>query len=88
MTRRVESEIEALRALAGGGDEAPGCVPQLFEVVQASKALMLVMELVPGGALSHHIQQAASISQIEALEFVERLANGTAYCHKVGVAHR
>ena len=34
----MESEIEALRALAGGGEEAPGCVPQLFEVVQASKA--------------------------------------------------
>ena len=59
-----------------------------LKVVQASKALMLVMEFVPGGSLSQHVQQAASISQIAALEFVERLASGTAYCHKVGVAHR
>lgn len=52
------------------------------------RLLFTVMEYVPSGDVSHHIQQRGTLSEDEARKLFNGLLRGLEHCHDRGVAHR
>jgi serine/threonine protein kinase len=63
-------------------------VVSLREVLQSSKNIYIVLELVMGGELFDKIVQAKKFDEQTARRYFQQLISGMAYCHKNGVCHR
>lgn len=63
-------------------------VVELREVLQSSKHIYIVLELVTGGELFDRIVEAERFNEDVARKFFQQLINGIQYCHAQGIAHR
>jgi len=60
----------------------------LKEVLQTSKRIYIVLELVTGGELFDRIVRAKRFDEDTARKFFQHLIMGIVYCHEKGIAHR
>lgn len=63
-------------------------VVKLREVLQSSKHIYIVLELVTGGELFDRIVQAKRFDENTARRYFQQLITGMEYCHSQGIAHR
>jgi len=63
-------------------------VVQLKEVLQSSKNIYIILELVTGGELFDKIVKAKKFDESVARRYFQQLISGMFYCHKNGVYHR
>jgi serine/threonine protein kinase len=63
-------------------------VVQLREVLQSSKNIYIVLELVTGGELFDKIILAKKFDEDRARKYFQQIILGMIYCHSNGVAHR
>lgn len=63
-------------------------VVNLIEVLQTTKHIYIVLELVTGGELFDKIVQAKRFNEDQARRYFQMLINGIEYCHAQGIAHR
>eukprot|EP01027_Heterolobosea_sp_BB2_P009656 GEZU01014225.1.p1 GENE.GEZU01014225.1~~GEZU01014225.1.p1 ORF type:complete len:246 (-),score=52.10 GEZU01014225.1:74-811(-) len=63
-------------------------VVDLKEVLQTSKHIYIVLELITGGELFDRIVSAKRFSEDQARRYFQQLITGIEYCHKQGIAHR
>jgi serine/threonine protein kinase len=60
----------------------------LREVLQSSKHIYIVLELITGGELFDRIVSLKKFDEPTARKFFQQLINGVEYCHAHGIAHR
>lgn len=63
-------------------------IVELKEVLQSSKHIYIVLELVTGGELFDRIVQAKRFSEKTARRYFQQLISGVYYSHSQGIAHR
>ncbi|KAL9650469.1 hypothetical protein ABK040_004692 [Willaertia magna] len=63
-------------------------VVQLREVLQSSKRIYIVLELITGGELFDRIVEAKRFDENTARKYFQQLISGIEYCHSQGIAHR
>jgi serine/threonine protein kinase len=63
-------------------------VVHLREVLQSSKHIYIILELITGGELFDRIVQAKRFPEDTARKFFQQLIGGIHYCHTQGIAHR
>lgn len=61
---------------------------QLYEIIETSKQLFLIMEYANGGELFDYIVKRKRLQEQEACKFFQQLISGVEYIHKVRVCHR
>eukprot|EP00931_Biecheleriopsis_adriatica_P055271 TRINITY_DN32627_c0_g1_i1.p1 TRINITY_DN32627_c0_g1~~TRINITY_DN32627_c0_g1_i1.p1 ORF type:complete len:1149 (+),score=190.69 TRINITY_DN32627_c0_g1_i1:144-3449(+) len=61
---------------------------QLFEVVESSTQLVLVMEFAAGGDLLKFVRQRRRLAELDAKELYKQLMDGLAHIHMMKVVHR
>ena len=81
-TERVTREIKILKLV-----QHPNIV-QLFEIIENSKELYLIMELAEGGELFDYIVARSRLKESEACRFFHQILLGVEYLQKVNVVHR
>jgi 5'-AMP-activated protein kinase, catalytic alpha subunit len=80
--QRVAREIKVLKRL-----RHPNIV-QLFEQIEAPKAILLVMELVDSGELFQYIVKNTRLNEPQAVAFLHDIVDGLSFLHSKEVAHR
>ncbi|PXF49810.1 CBL-interacting protein kinase 31 [Gracilariopsis chorda] len=80
--RQVRNEIDALERL-----NHPNIV-RLVDVINTSKRVYIIMELVSGGELFDVITKQRRLTEPQARFYFHQLVEGLHYCHKRGVFHR
>lgn len=63
-------------------------IVKLREVLQSSKHIYIVLELVTGGELFDRIVQAKRFEESVARRYFQQLITGVHYCHSQGISHR
>jgi serine/threonine protein kinase len=63
-------------------------IVQMREVLQSSKHIYIVLELITGGELFDRIVQAKRFEENVARRYFQQLISGMDYCHSQGIAHR
>jgi serine/threonine protein kinase len=63
-------------------------IVELKEVLQSSKHIYIVLELVTGGELFDRIVKEHRFSENVARKFFQQLITGVRYCHSQGISHR
>eukprot|EP00347_Sterkiella_histriomuscorum_P021476 403333846 len=63
-------------------------VVQLYEIIETSKELYLMMEYARGGELFEHIVHRKRLREKEASRFLHQIISGIEYLHKLGICHR
>jgi 5'-AMP-activated protein kinase catalytic alpha subunit len=81
-SERVSREIHILRKV-----RHPNIV-QLYEIIETSKQIYLVMEYASGGELFDHIVSQTRINEREACRFFQQIVCGVEYTHRLCIAHR
>ena len=81
-TERVAREIKILKLV-----KHPNIV-QLFEIIETSKQLYLMMELAEGGELFDYIVARSRLKESEACRFFSQILLGVEYLQSVMVVHR
>jgi serine/threonine protein kinase len=81
-TERVSREIKILKLV-----KHPNIV-QLYEIIETSKELYLIMELAEGGELFDFIVARSRLKEHEACKFLSQILQGVEYLQKVMVVHR
>lgn len=80
--RQVKNEIDALERL-----NHPNVV-RLVDVINTSKRVYIIMELVSGGELLDVITKQRRLTEPQARYYFHQIVEGLHYCHKRGVFHR
>lgn len=63
-------------------------IVQMYEVVQSSRDLYLVLEFASGGELFKYISTHHRVKEPEACRFFQQAISGLDYLHRLGIAHR
>ena len=79
---RVMREIQILKIV-----RHPNIV-QLYEIIETSRQLFLIMEYAPGGELFDYIVKKKRLQDKEACRFFHQILAGIIYLHKNKVCHR
>jgi 5'-AMP-activated protein kinase, catalytic alpha subunit len=61
---------------------------QLYEIIETSKQLYLIMEMANGGELFDYIVANIRIKEREACKFFHQILSGVEYLHKLNIVHR
>eukprot|EP00002_Diphylleia_rotans_P025146 TRINITY_DN4978_c0_g2_i2.p1 TRINITY_DN4978_c0_g2~~TRINITY_DN4978_c0_g2_i2.p1 ORF type:complete len:660 (-),score=155.26 TRINITY_DN4978_c0_g2_i2:275-2254(-) len=61
---------------------------RLYEVIDTSKHMFLVLEYAPGGELFDYIVAHERVKEKEARRFFRQLVSGIDYCHRKNIIHR
>ena len=80
--KRVEREIKILKILRHKN------IVQLYNVLNTSSTIYLVMEHIKGKELFEIIVRKKRLSEIECLKYYQQLISGIEYLGKIRVAHR
>jgi len=78
---RVAWEIHILKVI-----KHPNLI-QLYEIIESSKYLYLIMEYCPGGELFDMIVKKKRLKESEASKFLGQLVCGVEYLHKLRICH-
>ena len=81
-TERVSREIKILKLVKHAH------IVQLYEIIETSKELYLIMELAEGGELFDYIVSRSKLKEPEACRFLSQILQGVEYLQKVMVVHR
>ncbi|KAL1424734.1 hypothetical protein MTO96_019880 [Rhipicephalus appendiculatus] len=79
---RVKLEITALKDLSHQN------ICKLYQVIETSTKIYLVLEYCPGGELFDYIVEKERLSEGEARHFFRQIVSAVAYIHSQGYAHR
>lgn len=79
---RVSREIRILKLV-----NHPNVV-KLYEIIETSKTIFLIMEFVPCGELFDYIVARSKLSEEQAAHFYQQILSGLEYLHKMNVIHR
>ena len=79
---RVMREIQILKIV-----RHPNIV-QLYEIIETSRQLFLIMEYAPGGELFDYIVKKKRVQDKEACRFLHQILAGIEYLHKNKICHR
>jgi 5'-AMP-activated protein kinase catalytic alpha subunit len=79
---RVAREIHILKVV-----RHPTIV-QLYEIIETSKELYLIMEYARGGELFEYIVSRKRVREKDACKFLHQIMSGVDYLHKLGICHR
>lgn len=63
-------------------------IVQLYEIIETSKQLFLIMEYASGGELFEYIVKKRRLQDSEACRFFHQILAGIEYLHKIKVCHR
>lgn len=88
MIRKENMEAQLKREIAIMKILKQDHVVGMREVLQSSKHIYIVLELVTGGELFDRIVQAKRFTEDVARKFFQQLITGIHYCHSQGIAHR
>ena len=80
--KRLEREIKILKILRHRN------IVQLYNCIQTSSTIYLVMEHIKGKELFEIIVQKKRLSELESLRYFQQLISGIEYLGKIHVAHR
>ena len=80
--KRLEREIKILKILRHKN------IVHLYNVIQTSSTIYLVMEYIKGKELFEIIVQKKRLSELESLRYFQQLISGIEYLGKIRVAHR
>ena len=80
--KRLEREIKILKVLRHRN------IVQLYNVIQTSSTIYLVMEHIKGKELFEIIVHKKRLSELESLRYFQQLISGVEYLGKIRVAHR
>ena len=80
--KRLEREIKILKVLRHKN------IVQLYNVIQTSSTIYLVMEHIKGKELFEIIVKKKRLNELEALRYFQQLISGIEYLGKIRVAHR
>ncbi|KAL1428316.1 hypothetical protein MTO96_002704 [Rhipicephalus appendiculatus] len=80
--RRVSREIAALKDLAHQS------ICRLYQVIETSYRVYLVLEYCPGGELFDYVVQRKRLNEDEARRFFRQIVSAVACVHRRGYAHR
>jgi 5'-AMP-activated protein kinase catalytic alpha subunit len=61
---------------------------QLYEIIETSKQLYLIMEYAEGGELFDYIVTRKRLKEKEACKFLQQILSGIEYIHKLRIVHR
>ena len=79
---RVAKEIEILKEI-----HHPHVI-QLYEIIEATGHLYVVMELAGGGELFEYIVQMQKLSEPESCRLLQQIMSGVGILHQAGIVHR
>ena len=79
---RVSREIYILKTV-----RHPNII-QLYEIIETSKQLYLIMEYANGGELFDYIVSHQRVNEPEACKFFQQILSGVEYLHKLNIVHR
>jgi serine/threonine protein kinase len=79
---RVAREIHILKLI-----RHPNII-QLYEIIETSKQLYLIMEYASGGELFEYIVSNNRVKEKEACKFFQQIIGGIEYIHKLNIVHR
>ncbi|XP_069631886.1 maternal embryonic leucine zipper kinase isoform X2 [Haliaeetus albicilla] len=79
---RVKIEIDAMKNLSHQH------ICRLYQVIETSKKIFMVLEYCPGGELFDYIISKDRLSEEEARVFFRQIVSAIAYVHSQGYAHR
>ena len=79
---RVMREIQILKIV-----RHPNIV-QLYEIIETSRQLFLIMEFAPGGELFDYIVKKKRVQDREACRFFHQILAGIQYLHQNKICHR
>lgn len=79
---RVAREIHILKLI-----RHPSII-QLYEIIETSKELYLIMEYASGGELFDYIVKNLRVKEKEACRFFHQILEGVEYLHKLKIVHR
>eukprot|EP00929_Paragymnodinium_shiwhaense_P087318 TRINITY_DN47541_c0_g1_i1.p1 TRINITY_DN47541_c0_g1~~TRINITY_DN47541_c0_g1_i1.p1 ORF type:complete len:1263 (+),score=275.36 TRINITY_DN47541_c0_g1_i1:85-3873(+) len=79
----LRQEVSVLKRLNGHAN-----VIQLFEVIETSQHVVLVMEFAAGGDLLKYVRQRRRLSEQCSQDFFRQLMEGIEYMHGLSVVHR
>lgn len=80
--QRISREISILKKLSH-----PSLI-QLFEIIESSKNIYLIMEFAPHGELFEYIVSKRRLAEKEACKFFSEIVNGVEYLHQMNIVHR
>lgn len=81
-TERVTREVKILKQASH-----PHII-QLYEIIETSKQVLLVMELAEGGELFNHIVTKHRLNEHEACKYLNQMCSALEYLQKIRVVHR
>uniref|UniRef100_A0A8D9F7R7 non-specific serine/threonine protein kinase n=1 Tax=Cacopsylla melanoneura TaxID=428564 RepID=A0A8D9F7R7_9HEMI len=79
---RVKLEIDALKNISHQH------ICKLFQVIETSSHIFMVIEYCPGGELLDHIVERQKLGERESRIFFRQILSAVAYLHHHGYAHR
>jgi 5'-AMP-activated protein kinase catalytic alpha subunit len=79
---RVAREIHILKLI-----RHPNII-QLFEIIETSKQLYLIMEYASGGELFEYIVNHQKVNERDSCKFLQQILSGVDYLHKLNIVHR
>lgn len=79
---RVKLEVAALKDLAHQN------ICRLYQVIETSCRIYLVLEYCPGGELFDYVVQRGRLNEDKARHFFRQIVSAVAYVHRQGYAHR
>ena len=79
---RVSREIHILKLI-----RHPSII-QLYEIIETSRHLFLVMEYVENGELFDYIVKHTKVEEAEACRYFKQIISGVAYLHRLNIVHR
>lgn len=63
-------------------------VVSMYELYETPKCLWIILELVEGGDLFHHLAETPEYSEQDASMHMKQMLSGVHYLHSLGVVHR
>nr|XP_039273472.1 maternal embryonic leucine zipper kinase-like [Styela clava] len=79
---RVKTEIQAMKCLHHQH------ICRLYQVVETSKKIFMILEHCNGGELFDYIVQKDRLTESESRVFFRQIVSAVAYMHHIGYAHR
>ncbi|XP_018593893.1 death-associated protein kinase 2 [Scleropages formosus] len=79
--KNVEREVEILQSLQHCN------IMALKDVFESRSEVVLIVELISGGELFDFIAAKESLTESEAIEFIEQILHGVEYMHSKRIAH-
>jgi BR serine/threonine kinase len=82
LRRKVEREIAVMKLM-----DHPN-VLRLYDVLQSTRYLYLILEYAPNGEMFHYLRQEGRLDAKRAFNFFRQVINGLEYCHQRLICHR